>query len=379
MVGRVSGEPQMWLAPFILNFRFWILDCGSQPDPDIMNDRRLFMDRRTLLFALVSVLLIIAPSGQAQQTKSTPRIGFLSRDLHPADSRAPSYPPVEAFREGLRQKGYVEGQNIHIEYRYAEARFERLPALAEELIRLKVDVIVVDNAASARVAKKLTNIIPIVVATSGDPIGSGLVASLAAPGGNVTGLTSLTVELLGKRLELLKEAVPKASRIAFLEDDTGQVRGSRAMLPQAQAAAQVLGVKLQLVEVRSPNPDIDGAFRVMVKERVGALITSPGGSLSLSLHRKKILELVQRTRMPALHSNLSFFEDGGLMYYGANTPDLYRRAATYVDKILRGAKPADLPVEQPMKFDLGINLKAAKQIGLTIPPNVLARANRVIK
>jgi putative ABC transport system substrate-binding protein len=271
--------------------------------------------------------------------------------------------------------GYVEGKNIIIEYRYADGRFERLPALAEELVRLKVDIIVADTTASARGAKKATSTIPIVIASGSDPIESGLVASLAHPGGNVTGLTNYGGTLLGKRLELLKEVVPKVSRFAFLDDGQGF---SRSVFKETQGAAQILGVKLQLIEVKFPDPDLEGAFRAMAKERIGALITG-AGPLGLALHRKRILELVQQSRMPAIYPSVSWIDAGGLMYYGTNVPDLYRRAAIYVDKILKGATPAGLPVEQPMKFDLGINLKAARLIGLTIPPNVLARADTVIK
>src|SRR5215510_286589 len=334
------------------------------------------------LVALSVIAFVLAVGGavaQAQQPKSVPRIGFLSRDLHPADSRAPAPLNLEAFRQGLRELGYIEGKNIVIEYRYAEGRFERLPALAEELVSLKVEIIVADTAAAARPAKKATSTIPIVMAGGSDPVQSGLVASFARPSGNVTGLTNYSAELLGKRLELLKEVVPKVSRFAFLNDAGSGPRISTSMFQDAQVAAQALGVKLQLVEVKAQDPDIDDAFRIIVKERIGALITSPSPLITLTLHRKRILELVAQTRMPAIHPSVQWIDDGGLMYYGASTSDLFRRAATFVDKILKGAKPADLPVEQPMKFEFIINLKAAKQIGLTIPPNVLARADKVIR
>jgi ABC-type uncharacterized transport system substrate-binding protein len=333
------------------------------------------MNRKIGFFALATVLLTTVSSAEAQQAKSVPKIGYLSRDLHPADSRAPAPRNLEAFRQGLRELGYVEGKNITIEYRYADGRFERLPALAEELVRLKIEIIVADTTAAARGAKKATSTIPIVIASGSDPIESGLVASLARPGGNVTGLTNYGGALLGKRLELLKEVIPKVSRFAVLDDGQGF---SRSMFKETQGAAQVLGVKLQLVEVNAQEPDIDGAFRVIARERIGGLITG-AGPLGLALHRKRILELVQQNRMPAIYPSESWIDGGGLMYYGTNVQDLHRRAAIYVDKILKGLKPADLPVEQPMKFDLGINLKAAKQIGLTMPPNVLARADRVIK
>jgi putative ABC transport system substrate-binding protein len=323
------------------------------------------------------MLLALCASAEAQQPKGVPRIGVLSRGLHPSDSRAPSPHNFEAFRQGLRELGYIEGKNIIIESRYAEGRFERFPALAEELVRLKVEIIVVDSFTTASAVKKVTTTIPIVVAGGANPIGSGLVASLARPGGNVTGLTNISTELLGKRLELLKEVVPKVTRFAFLSDSDSE--GSKAMFKETQVAAQTLGVKFQLVEVKAQDPDFDGAFRLMAKERIGAIIISPSPRLNLSLHQKRILELLEQARTPAMHPNVSWMDDGGLMYYGANSRDLYRRTATYVDKIVKGTKPADLPVEQPTKFEFIINLKAAKQIGLTIPPNVLARADRVIK
>jgi putative tryptophan/tyrosine transport system substrate-binding protein len=336
------------------------------------------MKTKITLLTLCAMLLVLCLPAAAQQVKSVPRIGYLSRDLHPADSRAPAPRNLEAFRQGLRELGYIEGKNIIVEYRYAEGRFERWPALAEELVRLKVEIIVANDFTTVRAARKASAIIPIVVTGGMDPVGSGFVASLARPGGNVTGLTGLSVELVGKRLELLKEVVPKVSRFAFLTPDA-DTAASKAMFEDGQAAAKTLGVKFQLVEVKGQDPDIDGAFRVVVKERIGALITSPSPRLSLSLHRKKILQLLEQNRMPAIHPSPEWVDAGGLMYYGANFPDLHRRAATYVDKILKGANPADLPVEQPTKFELVINLKAAKQIGVTIPPNVLARANNVIR
>jgi putative ABC transport system substrate-binding protein len=275
----------------------------------------------------------------------------------------------------LRELGYIEGKNIIIEYRYSDGRNERMPALAEELVRLKVDIIVADSYLAARDAKKVSTTIPIVTTSGADPIATGLAASLARPGANVTGLTNLTPQLLGKRLELLKEVVPKVSRFAVLDTVTSV---AKPMFKEGEAAAQALGVKLQLVEVTTPNPDLEGAFRVMAKERVGALITG-SGTLGSSLYLERILELVGKSRIPAIYPIEPWIDGGGLMYYGASIPDLYRRAAIYVDKILKGAKPADIPIEQPMKFDFGINLKAAKQIGLTIPPNVLARADKVLR
>jgi putative tryptophan/tyrosine transport system substrate-binding protein len=327
----------------------------------------------SILFAVV--LLALGVTAEAQQPAKIPRIGYLSRDLHPSDSRAPSPRNLEAFRQGLRELGYIDGKNIIIEYRYSDGRNERMPALAEELVRPKVDIIVADSYVAAHDAKKVSATIPIVTTSGADPVATGLAASLARPGGNVTGLTNLTPQLLGKRLELLKEAVPKVSRFAVLDTDTSV---AKPMFKEGEAAARALGVKLQLVEVTTPNPNLEGAFRVMAKDRVGALITG-SGPLGSSLYRERILELVGKSRIPAIYPIEPWIDSGGLMYYGANIPDLYRRAAIYVDKILKGAKPADIPIEQPMKFDFGINLKAAKQIGLTIPPNVLARADKVIR
>jgi putative ABC transport system substrate-binding protein len=330
---------------------------------------------RAVFICLLTALFLATGSTAAQQTAKVARIGYVSRDLHPSDSRAAPPVNLEAFRQGLRELDYIEGKNVTIEYRFAEGRFERFAALAEEVVGLKVDVIVTDTCTMARATKKSTTSIPIVVTNCGDL--EGLVTSLARPGGNVTGLTNITAELLGKRIDLLKETVPKVTRFAFLNDAEG--RASMAMFKKVQVAVQALGVKLQLVEVKAPDPDFEGAFRAMAKDRVGALVTSPSPLITLRLHQKKISALLEKARMPAIHPTVNWIDDGGLMYYGANSPDLNRRAATYVDKILKGVKPADLPVEQPKKFELIINLKAARQIGLTIPPNVLARADKVIR
>jgi putative ABC transport system substrate-binding protein len=298
-----------------------------------------------------------------------------SRDLHPADSRAPSPRNLEAFRHGLRELGYVEGKNIIIEYRYSDGRNERLLALAEELVGLNTDIIVADSYASANAAKQVTKTIPIIMTSGADPVATGLATSLSRPGGNITGLTNLTPQLLGKRIEVLKELVPNVSRFAVLDTVTSV---AKPMFNDGKAAAQTLGVNLKLVEVRTPKPDLEGAFRVIIKERVGGLIAGTG-PLGSSLYRKTILELVERNHLPAIYPAEPWVEDGGLMYYGANIPDLYRRAAIYVDKILKGAKPADLPIEQPTKFELVVNLKAAKGIGLTIPQRMLLKADRVTK
>jgi ABC-type uncharacterized transport system substrate-binding protein len=324
---------------------------------------------------LTMLLLVGVHLAEAQQPTRVPRIGYLSRDLHPADSRAPSPRNLEAFRHGLRELGYVEGKNIIIEYRYSDGRNERLPALAEELVGLKTDIIVADSYASANAAKQVTKTIPIIMTSGADPIATGLATSLSRPGGNITGLTNLTPQLLGKRIEVLKELVPNVSRFAVLDTVTSV---AKPMFNDGKAAAQSLGVNLKLVEVRTPNPDLEGAFRVIIKERVGGLIAGTG-PLGSSLYRKTILELVERNRLPAIYPSEPWVEDGGLTYYGANIPDLYRRAATYVEKILKGSKPANLPIEQPTKFELVVNLKAAKEIGLTIPQRVLLKADRVIK
>jgi putative tryptophan/tyrosine transport system substrate-binding protein len=333
------------------------------------------MKNRVTVLVSAMFFALCVPTDAQQTAGKIPRIGFLSRELHPSDSRAAGVPRLEAFRKGLRELGYIEDKTILIEYKYAEGRPERLPALAEELVRLSVDIIVTDTAAAARAARKATSTIPIVMVSAGNPIQSGLVASLARPGGNVTGLTSLTSELHGKRLELLKEVVPKVTRFAFLDDDD---RVEESPFKNAQEAARALAVKLSRVEIKTANPDFDGAFRMIAQERVGAIITS-AGFLSTTLPRKKILELLEQARIPAIHGSILWIDDGGLMYYGVNSSDLYRRAAIFVDKILKGAKPADLPVEQPTKFEFIINLKAAKQIGITIPPNVLARADKVMR
>jgi len=324
---------------------------------------------------ILNTLLATWSLTDAQQ--KIPRLGFLSRELHPSDSRASFPHNRNAFLQGLRELGYIEGKNILIEDRYADLRFERLPALAEELIRLKVDIIVADTSTSARAAKKVTTTIPIVITSGSDPILSGLVTSLARPGGNVTGLTNYSAQLLGKRLGLLKEVTPKADRFGLLEAEGGR-GATRGMIPDAEKVANGLGVKLDFIELKSPNPAIEEAFRRIVKERIDGVITG-AGILSLSLNRHKILELLSQNRIPAIHPVSAWVDEGGLMYYGASIPDLYRRAATYVDKILKGAKPTELPVEQPSKFELIINLRAAKQIDITIPPNVLARADRGIK
>jgi putative ABC transport system substrate-binding protein len=322
-----------------------------------------------LSIPFVVALLAVAVIAEAQQPTKIPRIGYLS-------GSSPSTSPARrnAFRQGLRELGYVEGKNIAIEWRYAEGKFDRLPALAAELVRLKVDIIVTAGPQATRPAKQATSTIPIVMAQDPDPVGNGFVASLARPGGNITGLSSLAPEISGKQLELLKEIVPRLSRAAVF--GTSINSGNAQNLREVELTAKAFGVKLQYLDVLSPK-DIETAFRAASKGRADAVLMLPGSVLVLQ--RAQLADLAAKNRLPAIYPQADYMEAGGLMYYGANTADLFRRAATYVDKILRGAKPADLPVEQPKTFEFIINLKAAKQIGLTIPPNVLVRADRVIK
>src|SRR5215467_13656683 len=318
--------------------------------------------------ALGALLFALSSSAEAQERKKIPRIGFLS-----AASRSSQSANVEAFREGLRELGYVEGQNIVIEYRYAEENLEPLSDFAADLVRLKVDVIVAAGGIQAiRPAKNATSTIPIVMTGTADPVASGFVTSLARPGGNITGLTLGGPELYGKRLELLKEAVPRVSRVAIFLNPTS----ATSWLKDMQASAQALGLRIQSSDVRSVN-DLEGAFQAATKWGAGGLTVS--GDPVFSANRKQIVEFAAKNRLPAIYPIRQYVEDGGLMSYDAKLADLYRRAATYVDKILKGAKPADIPVEQPRKFEFIINLKAAKQIGLTIPLNVLAGADKVIK
>ena len=321
---------------------------------------------------VVVVLLAVAVIAEAQQPKKVPRIGYLTGSSPSARSAR-----IEAFGQGLRELGYVEGKNIVIEYRYAEGKLDRMPELAADLVRLNVEVIVTGGPLVTRAAKEATTTIPIVMTQDADPVGSGFVASLARPGGNITGLSTLSPEINGKRLELLKEIVPKLSRVAVLGTSTRP--GTAQELKEVELAAGAFGVKLQYLDVLDPK-DIETAFRAASKGRVDAVLMLVSGGV-VDAHRTTIVELAVKTRLPVIYGTggRAFVEAGGLMTYGVNINDLDRRAATYVDKILKGTKPADLPVEQPTKFELVINLKAAKQIGLTIPPNVLVRADKVIK
>jgi ABC-type uncharacterized transport system substrate-binding protein len=327
------------------------------------------MGKKTISVLLVGLALVSVRFAEAQQVKKVPRIGILW--LY---SPTIASPFAEAFRQGLRGLGYVEGQNIALEERWAEGRFDRLPSLAAELVRLKVDIIVTASTPAAQAGQQATKSIPIVLTNVSDPVESGLVSSLARPGGNVTGLSLMHPDLSGKRLELLKEVVPKLSRVAVLSNPANPIMPP--LLRETEAAARALRVQLQVVEVRDPT-DFDSAFSAMTRERAGALVVLPDAIFQNE--RRRIAALAAKARLPAIYAWKEAVDEGGLMAYGASVPDIFRRAATYVDKILKGAKPADLPVEQPMKFELVINLKAAKQIGLTIPPNVLARADRVIK
>jgi putative ABC transport system substrate-binding protein len=316
--------------------------------------------------ALCALLLALSFPAHAQQTKKVPRIGYLTLTV--------SSPGREAFLQGLRDLGYIEGQNIIIEYRHAAGRAERLPELAAELVRLNVDVIVAGASQSARAAKQATKTIPIVFHGVGDPVTQGIVASLARPGGNITGLASLSPEVGGKRLELLKEVVPTASRVVVLWNPTNS--SNSLQVKEIRTAAQTLALRVQSLEVSKPD-DIERAFTAIPREGADALLVFADPFLTSQSSR--IFDLATKNRLPAMYGQSDPVEVGGLMSYAPSFREFGRRAAYYVDKILKGTKPADLPVEQPTKFEFVINLKAAKQIGLTIPPNVLARADRVIK
>ena len=328
------------------------------------------MSKKMICLALSALLFALSVSAEAQQPTKIPRIGWLT-------GTSPSAIPArtEAFRQGLRELRYVEGGNIVIEWRSAEGKLDRLPALAAELVRLKVDIIVSAGPQPTRASKEATTTIPIVMAQDADPVRSGFVASLARPGGNITGLSTLAPELSGKRLELLKETVPKLSRVAVIGTSTQP--GYAQRLKEIELAAKAFGVKLQYLDVLGPK-DIETAFRAASKGRADAVLMMVAGGIANSL-RTQIADLAVKSRLPAIYDRSEFVDDGGLMSYGVNRSELARRAATYVDKIMKGRTPADLPVEQPMRFEFVINLNAAKQIGLTIPPNVLVRANRVIR
>ncbi|MGH7774795.1 MAG: ABC transporter substrate-binding protein [Candidatus Binatia bacterium] len=329
------------------------------------------MKRKTVSVLLAILSLSLLQLAEAQQPGKVYRIGYLS------SGAGRGSPNAEALRQGLKVLGYVEAQNIAIEYRPAEGNTDRLPGLAAELVRLKVDVIFVAGGSQAVVAaKNATSSIPIVFAGTIDPVASGLVASLARPGGNVTGLTIGAPGLYGKRLELLKETIPRLSRVGMLLNPANPAVD--VAFKEVQTAAQELGVRVQSLEVRSPN-DIDTAFEAATKAQLGALVVANQPPINTDSNPKRIVELAAKRRLPAIYSDTPWIHAGGLMSYGPSIPDLHRRAAIHVDKILKGAKPADLPVEQPVKFELMINLKTAKSLGLTIPPIVLMRAEKVIK
>jgi putative ABC transport system substrate-binding protein len=325
------------------------------------------------LSVIAFVLVVAAAVVEAQQPTKVPRIGYLSSQSPSTDASR-----LDGFRQALGELGYVEKKNIVIEYRFAEGKFDRFPDLAAELLRLKVDLIVTTGSPPTHAAQQATTTVPIITTVVGDPVHAGFVASLAKPGGNITGLTQMSPQLSGKRLELLKESFPKISRLAALVDRTpAAAQQTNKSLQETQTAAEALGVKVQPLEVQGSSPDLEGAFRTARSQSAAALIFVAGPIFEL--HKERLVDLAAKSRLPAMYFNSQFVEAGGLMSYAPDFIDLYRRAATYVDKILKGAKPADLPVEQPKKFELVINLKAAKEISLTIPPNVLARADKVIR
>ncbi len=328
------------------------------------------MSARTLsIITLALGLLAAPPATAAQQPAKVSRIGFLQ-----PGSASVNRHFADAFRQGLHDFGYVEGQNIAIEYRWADGRAERLPELAAELVRLKVDVLVVSSTPGGLAAKKATQTIPVVMVAVGDPVGTGLVASLGRPGGNLTGLSDITVDMSAKRLELVKEVVPTASRVAVLWNPTHLT--NPLQLRETQAAAQALGVTVQSLAVQGAD-EFERAFAAMMRERAGALVVL-ADPLTV-FHRSRLANLAAKHRLPAIYPFREQAEAGGLMSYGPHLPDLWRRAAIFVDKILKGAKPADLPVEQPTRFELVINRKTAKALGLTVPPSILIRADQVIQ
>jgi len=328
------------------------------------------MKKNITVAAFSATLIALCVSAQAQQPGTIPRIGYLGgASLSTIPER------IEAFRQGLRELGYVEGKNIVIEFHWAEGKVARIPALAAELVRRKVDVIVTAGPLVTRAAKQATTRIPIIMATDPDPVANGFVASLAQPGGNITGLSTLLPELSGKRLELLKETIPKLSRMAVFGTSTRP--GNAQSLNEVVVAAKAFHVKVQKLDVLSPK-DIATAFRAAAREQADVVIWLVAGGFAIT-RRTEIVELAVKMRLPVIYDRREFVEDGGLMTYSVSASDLHRRAATYVDKILKGANPADLPVEQPTKFEFSISLNAAEQIGLTVPPNVLARADRVIR
>lgn len=329
------------------------------------------MKNEFFLCLLIIALLSNAPSAAAQQPKRIPRIGYVSGTGSSSDPG----PYIEALRQGLRDLGHIDGKNIVIEFRGAEGKRTRIPSLVAELVQLKVDVLVSGNFPAASAAKQITKTIPIVMVTNEDPVATKLIGSLARPGGNITGIATLQNELSGKRLELLTETVPRTLRIGVLREADSQT--AAIGFKEYETTARALKIQLQSVEVREPNPDFEGAFQAAAKGRVSGLITITN-PLVLR-YRKRITDLAIKNQLPSMYEGSAWVEEGGLMSFSTDDLDVFRRVATYVDKILKGVKPADLPVEQPTKFEMVVNLKTAKQMGLTIPPHVLARADRVIK
>ncbi len=335
--------------------------------------RRRRIAGKLLLLPFALAVIAAPPALRAQPTGKISRIGYLAAGW---GSGTANLRPLEAFRQGLRELGWVEGQNLVIEYRYAEGRIDRLPGLAEELVRLKVDVIAASPTPAALAAKNATRTIPIVGMSLTEPVALGLVASLARPGGNVTGVTyGVDTDIFGKQLELLREVIPKVRRVAVLSNP-GNTPAQPLIMSSVEGAARSLGLQLQLLEARGPG-EFDGVFAAMAKERAGALLVT--GDPMFFLHRARLADLAVKNRLPSMSTQGQWVEARGLMAYGPSFSDMYRRAATYVDKILKGARPADLPVEQPIKFELGINLKTAKALGLTIPQSVLIQADEVIQ
>jgi putative ABC transport system substrate-binding protein len=363
-----QGWAPMFNFPFhnparFFAIRFWNLDSKKSSPAE-----GLVMKNTIVTLTLCAILCALCSSASAQQPTKIPRVGYQ------AGSRTGDSARIEAFRQGLRELGYVEGKDIVIEYRYAEENLNSEPVLAAELVRLKVDIIVTAGAGATRAAKEATSTIPIVMSQDPDPVGNGFVASLARPGGNITGLSSVGKDLAGKRLELLKEVLPKLSRVAVFGTSTNP--GNVPALKETELAAAAFKVQLQFHDIVDPK-DIESAFRAAGKGRADAVLVL--NSPVSSSHRKEIVAVAVKSRLAAFYNRSEYVEDGGLMSYGVSFTDLAHRAATYVDKILKGRKPSELPIEQPTKFEFIINLKAAKQIGLTIPPNVLARADRVIR
>jgi len=334
--------------------------------------RESTMKRKFLNPALTLLLLAVCFPAEAQQPTNVPRIGYVSGSGNP---KTPG-PQVEGFQQGLRDLNYIEGKNILVEYRYVERGLDRVPGLVAELVRLKVDVLVATFTVATRAAKQATKTIPIVMVSGSDPIAEGYVDSLAHPGGNLTGVARFTRELSGKRLELLKEAVPRISRVGVLWDGNA-APGPAIAFKEYEAAARNLKLVFQSLEVRGPDPDLDGAFQAAAKGRANALIVVR--NITVDRHSKRIIDFTSKNRLPSMWEGSEFAEAGGLMSYSSDDSANYRRAAYYVDKILKGTKPGNLPIEQPTKFELVFNLQTAKQIGVTIPQSLLYRADKVIR